>query len=590
MNSLPTSSLPPPPTMSPLKDIFEGTRGNRHPEILIVGEAWGAEEARLKLPFVGISGRELSKMIFEAKINETTCLLTNLVSTQPPANDFSHFLHPNSEKKIRQQVRGVYPNASLSDGISRLERLIDLIQPKLIVGLGNWPLWALTEGKAKTSTVKGFSLPSGIMSWRGSELQTRAINGQTYNFLPTIHPSAVLRSWDLRRFVVHDLGRAKAFLSGAKPTWEELSFATVPQPTYSEVYAYLCSWLERLPHAPLELSVDIETSKQRFITCLGIADDKVAICIPFFWWDSAGAAQHYWPEDQEVRLWQLLATLLSHPNIRIIGQNFAYDSQFLARMAGIHCKVSFDTMIAHHLCFPGTPKGLDMLASLYLDNYVYWKDESQEWATDNDHLTNWKYNCKDTRYTYDIAQTLKNLIAKFNLTEQYECQLEQWEMAREMSLRGTRADDASKRAVGSELRKILKAYEEFLLACMPSDLRYTDKGLPWFKSNKLSQEILYHYLGITPVLHKKTKRPTFDASSFEPIKKRAPWFAAAVDAIDRYRSVEVFISHFLDAPLSPDGRFRASFNVGGTDTFRLSSNSNPFGEGTNLQNIPKGDK
>jgi DNA polymerase I-like protein with 3'-5' exonuclease and polymerase domains len=247
-------------------------------------------------------------------------------------------------------------------------------------------------------------------------------------------------------------------------------------------------------------------------------------------------------------------------------------------------------MLAHHLCWPGTPKGLDMLASLYLDNYVYWKDESQEWSTDTDHISNWTYNCKDTRYTYDISLTLENVIRHFSLEEQYACQLAQWEMSRDMALRGVRIDGEAKKAVRAELATALKQYEEFLLDCMPEDLRYTSTGGPWFKSPKMSQEIIYHYLGVSPVLHKKSKRPTLDASSFEPIKKRAPWLGSLIEALDRMRSVGVFMSHFLDPPLSPDGCIRTSFNVGGTDTFRWSSSENPFGEGTNLQNIPKGDK
>jgi hypothetical protein len=46
----------------------------------------------------------------------------------------------------------------------------------------------------------------------------------------------------------------------------------------------------------------------------------------------------------------------------------------------------------------------------------------------------------------------------------------------------------------------------------------------------------------------------------------------------------------LEAKLSPDGRLRCSFNIAHPETHRWSSNSNGFGEGTNLQNIPKGDE
>lgn len=570
-------------------ELFNGTRGSREPEILIVGEAWGREEATARLPFVGASGKELDRMLFEAGLPLTKLLFTNLVSSHPPGNEFTHFLNPNGTMKKQPRFRGIFPKPELLQGLTRLEKLINQVKPKLIIGLGNWPFWALTD-RATISTSAGFSLPGGVMSWRGSELLTREINGTCYPFLPTIHPAAVLRSWDLRHLVVHDLKTRGANYLAGKKSWGEPNFHHNPNPTLAEVRSSLGEWTSRLAAGPVELSVDIETSQRKFITCLGIADADTALCIPFFWWSPDGLATQRWEPAEEAEIWLSLKGILEHDNCKIIGQNFAYDSVFLARMAGIHCRVHFDTMLAHHLCWPGTPKGLDMLASLYLDNYVYWKDESQEWSTETDHLSNWTYNCKDTRYTYDIAQTLKKVVSHFQLDEQYKCQLEQWEMSRDMGLRGVRIDGEAKATVQRELSSALRCYEEFLLECMPEDLRHTASGGAWFNSPKMSQEIFYHYLGIQPVLHKKTKRPTLDATSFETIKKRAPWTASMVDALDRMRSIGVFMSHFLAPPISPDGCIRTSFNVGGTDTFRWSSNSNPFGEGTNLQNIPKGDK
>ncbi|HEX4501781.1 MAG TPA: DNA polymerase, partial [Scandinavium sp.] len=42
---------------------------------------------------------------------------------------------------------------------------------------------------------------------------------------------------------------------------------------------------------------------------------------------------------------------------------------------------------------------------------------------------------------------------------------------------------------------------------------------------------------------------------------------------------------FLKTGIDPDGRIRTSFNIGGTETGRLSSYQSCFGTGTNLQNI-----
>jgi DNA polymerase I-like protein with 3'-5' exonuclease and polymerase domains len=73
----------------------------------------------------------------------------------------------------------------------------------------------------------------------------------------------------------------------------------------------------------------------------------------------------------------------------------------------------------------------------------------------------------------------------------------------------------------------------------------------------------------------------------EKIKTDHIWLTELVERIELLRSLSVFNSHFLEAATT-GGRIHCSFNVAGTDTFRWSSSANGFGEGTNLQNIPKG--
>jgi DNA polymerase I-like protein with 3'-5' exonuclease and polymerase domains len=58
--------------------------------------------------------------------------------------------------------------------------------------------------------------------------------------------------------------------------------------------------------------------------------------------------------------------------------------------------------------------------------------------------------------------------------------------------------------------------------------------------------------------------------------------------ISELRSLGVFNSTFVQAPLDTDGRIRTSFNICGTETYRFASSKNAFGTGLNCQNIPKG--
>ena len=60
-------------------------------KIVLVGEAPGAEEARLGRPFVGRSGQLLDKILERAGIDREQCLIANVFRFQPPANKVDHF-------------------------------------------------------------------------------------------------------------------------------------------------------------------------------------------------------------------------------------------------------------------------------------------------------------------------------------------------------------------------------------------------------------------------------------------------------------------------------------------------------------------
>lgn len=568
-------------------DPFLYTSGPRDARVIIVGEAWGADEERERKPFVGYSGKELDRILFDAGLSRSQCLCTNLVDDRPPANDFTNFLLPGTRDKTGSFLRGVNASPRLKRGYSKLLKLISTVKPKLIIGCGNWPLWALTD-HASLSTHKGFRIPSGIMSHRGSQTWSIEIDGVRYPYLPIIHPSAILRQWSLRYVTVQDLrARAARFLDG-KRDWTAPVYDFLPDPTFEECRDYLRGWQTRLDQGErLILACDIETWRRTFISVVGFADAERSIAIPFFYFDDTGAMQDVFTADQEYEIVQLIRSVLMHPNLHLTNQNFSYDFQFLERWFFIKPIPKDDTMLMQHLLWPGTPKSLEYIASLYCDHYVYWKDESQDWdGTPGGHLQMWQYNCKDTRYTYDAAVTLRSLIEKLNMTDLLVSQMEQWELAAQMYLDGVNWAHKRCQEMRRELRDEANRLTSYMLNCMPEDIRYAPSGKPWYTSTSHQQWIFYDLLGIEPILHKKTKRPTLDKESFERLKDRAPWLGPLLDKLKLYRSIEVFERNFLSARPGPDGRMHSSFNVGGTETFRWSSSQNAFGEGLNLQNIP----
>lgn len=596
-------------------DPFRYTSGPRDAQIIVVGEAWGDEEARQKIPFVGHSGKELDRMLFEAGIRRSEVLCTNLVDARPnSANDFaSGFLKPNSRAGTRDPTfRGISCGPEVIEGHRKLCALIQQVGPRLVIGCGNWPLWALTthasvrSAKSKLDQ-RSYKIPGGITSWRGSQTYVdhscadtglsglgRDMSGYRVPYLPILHPAAILRDWRLRNITVHDLrARAYRFQIG-ETSWEPEKRYQVDDGSFEATTEWLRQLELKLDKTDegVWIAVDVETHGRSRLACVGLAAEVLsgkpeAACVPFFKFAPGGASEDVYTLDQEVEISENLRRILSHPRARITNQNIIYDYQYIRRYMGISLRPAFDTMVAHHLLWPGTPKDLSTLSSLYCDHHLHWKEESEEWDIRVGHRDLWSYNCKDVLATLEITHVLREVVASQGMAALLVDRMEQWDLAREMMDRGVNYDTKLRADYQSKLLALGQETSDWLLSAMPDDLQFSSGGSPWYQSPLLQQEIFYDKLGIAPVIHKKTKRPTLDASSFEIIRKRAPWLAPLIDRLNLQRSISVFNSHFLNVRTLPSGRFGAGYNIAGTETFRWSSSSNAFDEGGNFQNIPK---
>jgi DNA polymerase-1 len=78
-----------------------------------------------------------------------------------------------------------------------------------------------------------------------------------------------------------------------------------------------------------------------------------------------------------------------------------------------------------------------------------------------------------------------------------------------------------------------------------------------------------------------------DKNAMAELKVKEPLLGRVFNSIGLLRTIGVFHSTFVKAPLDPDGRMRCSYGIAGTVTHRLNSRENAFGTGTNLQNIPR---
>jgi DNA polymerase I-like protein with 3'-5' exonuclease and polymerase domains len=140
------------------------------------------------------------------------------------------------------------------------------------------------------------------------------------------------------------------------------------------VTGFMTELLTELDKGSLLVSVDIETRYSSTIDCIGIAyQNNRGICIPFSTLDNP----NFWTAEEEYKVFELLLKVLAHENIQVTGQNYAYDAQFIWKFWLTKTEAFTDTMILHHVLYNNMEKNLAFLASVYCDNYQYWKDDQQ---------------------------------------------------------------------------------------------------------------------------------------------------------------------------------------------------------------------
>jgi len=333
----------------------------------------------------------------------------------------------------------------------------------------------------------------------------------------------------------------------------------------------------------LILGGDIETRRGN-ISCFGISWSKHnAICIPFMCVENN---EGYWSYEEERAILWKLHELFLHPNIGWIFQNGIYDLQYFAIRWGFIPTMYMDTMLAHHTCFAGLPKGLDFQSSIYCEYHRYWKDEGKEFhesvKSPSDEDLYWVYNCKDCVTEFEIAEVLTPMIPRMKQSEPYEFQMAQFLPVLRMMLRGVNVNVTRKEELTMELLDAIAERQHWLEEVVGHPLNP--------KSPKQMKEFFYEEIGLPIQKVRKTGKPTTNDEALKTLAKKEPLIQPITDCISQLRSLGVFLSTFVKAPLGEDGRLRSSYNIAGTETFRWSSSKDAFGTGLNLQNIPKGEE
>ncbi|CAN5950735.1 unnamed protein product [Sphagnum jensenii] len=324
--------------------------------IAIIGDAYGETEEQYRLPFVGAAGQELTRILTDAGISRSHCFITNTFNLRPARNDIETFCVPKSSPdRIPGRgpfAPGKYFRQEYYPEIARLYSELEAVRPNVAVLLGNTACWALLD-RTSISKIRGTVSYSPILPW--------------LKCLPTYHPAAILRQYDLRHVTVLDFVKAK--LESEFPEVRRPRREIWIEPKVEEIHLFKKEYIDGCK----VLSFDIETAFEE-ITCIGFSPSiDRALVIPFV--DTRKPGCNYFQTfEEELSAWSVVADILSGPEPKV-GQNGLYDIQYLWMKYGIpvnnYCE---DTMLLHHSLFPESPKGLDFLGSVYT-NEAAWKTE-----------------------------------------------------------------------------------------------------------------------------------------------------------------------------------------------------------------------
>lgn len=155
--------------------------GNPEAKVMLVGEAPGADEDRLGLPFVGVSGQLLDRMMAAIGLDRKSFYITNVCFWRPPGNRKPTDLELAAQKPF-------------------VERHIELVAPKVLVLVGA----AAAQGLLGTT--------EGITRMRGRWFQYQPGEAAAIPAIPIFHPAYLLRQPAQKRETWRDLLKLREVL------------------------------------------------------------------------------------------------------------------------------------------------------------------------------------------------------------------------------------------------------------------------------------------------------------------------------------------------------------------------------------------
>lgn len=513
-------------------------------KLIIVGEQPGRTEIQSGRPFVGPAGIQMNECLKAVGLMRTDCYITNFVKDlDAPIESYLNLSNGSFSE------RGLNYRTILLNEIRQSSATV-------VIAMGHYAMTALT----------GITKP-GITKWRGSVLPIDEIPGKYV--IPTFHPATILppKFQYLNKFLIQlDLKKAKQISeNGFNAAPRELIIGK----SHTE-YCHLLDLLRIDGAHGLIVYFDIEIYNEE-VSCISFSTsaDK-AFSIPFVVWNGP-----YFTPQEELNIMLRIAIILEDAEITKCGQNLSFDAHFLLRKYGIATRNMEDTMIAQNTIMPDYPKGLDFITSVWTD-HKYYKDEGKKYFAGGGWEQLWRYNATDSLICAEAFPKQEQKLKEQGNLEVYMEQAKLIPPLVYMQERGIKMDTEGM------MRAAEKANEE--VVALQDELNVAAGMLLNPNSPKQLKDYFYAKKGFRAYKSRHTGEVTVDETAMKRIARQGVKEAQLILDIRKRKKM---VSTYLNMEkVDPDGRIRCSYNPAGTRFSRLSSSSNIFGTGMNLQNWP----
>ena len=162
--------------------------GDPNADLMFIGEAPGFHEDKQGEPFVGAAGQLLNQLLGEIDVPRDDVYINNVILCRPPGN----------RDPLPDELEACKP---------WLDERVALIDPAVVVTLGNWATRYILGKQVSISRVRGQRFP-----WSGRTV------------IPTYHPAAVL----------HGGGQASNQMTALRADFQEIRRALAERPQPAE--------------------------------------------------------------------------------------------------------------------------------------------------------------------------------------------------------------------------------------------------------------------------------------------------------------------------------------------------------------------